>query len=77
MEDEPTIRAIARVVNALPLAEPPGRETRCPDISAEPEAKVRLTFRGASGGPDVARVLVDSDDCGRGGAALGHRLQVR
>jgi hypothetical protein len=65
-----TLDAVTNAVNALPLAEPGGREASCPAETTSP-ATVALTFRAAAGGPNLARVVLEAgDDCGRSGEAI-------
>jgi len=67
------VRAVARAVNELAVAEPAGPEPSCPAMgvaNTEGAPRFRLTFRGAASASNLARMIGRSGYvCERGGAA--------
>jgi hypothetical protein len=67
-----TVRAAARAVNELPVAEPAGPDPSCPAMSyanTEGAPRFRLTFRTSASAGNVAQVIgVSGHVCERGGA---------
>jgi hypothetical protein len=76
------VRAVAEAVNALPLAEPAGPFPACPAIALL-HPFVHLTFRKRAYSAVLARVLIATEGCVRGGEATAwvatvhrHRLAL-
>jgi hypothetical protein len=67
-----TVRAVARAVSELPVAEPAGRSPSCPEESfanTVDAPRFRLTFRASASAGNLARVIgVSGYVCERGGA---------
>jgi hypothetical protein len=67
-----TVRAVARAVNELPVAEPAGAEPSCPAMSFANTVgapRFRLTFRTSASAVNLAQVIgVSRHVCERGGA---------
>jgi hypothetical protein len=60
------VHAVARAVNALPIAHPEGHYPSCP---AHRPPFVHLTFRNTASSATLARVLIETDACTRSGGA--------
>jgi hypothetical protein len=60
------VHAVADAVNALPRAHPEGPVASCPIYSPP---FVHLTFRTTASSAALARVLIDTEECGRAGGA--------
>jgi hypothetical protein len=63
------VHAVAAAVNALSVAEPAGPEPSCPVEPVEAAPVLHLTFRAAASSPTLGTVVVEKDECGRGGEA--------
>jgi hypothetical protein len=66
-----TVRAVARAVNELPVAEPAGPDPSCPAMAyanTEGAPRFRLVFRSSASAGNLARVIgVSGHVCERGG----------
>jgi hypothetical protein len=67
-----TVRAVARAVNELPVAEPAGADPSCPETTfanTEGVPRFRLTFRTSASAANLAQVIgVSGHVCERGGS---------